>query len=95
MAHASPDRGLRQNWEFKADLTGLATLEGTLDGQRVLGHRGNWPVTHDGPECSTGTFAGEFSGGIYGPKGEEAAGVFDFDGGEAGAFVGAFGGTPQ
>ena len=43
----------------------------------------------------SGDFEGEFSGGIYGPAGTEAAGVFDFDGGEAGAFVGAFGGTNQ
>ena len=41
------------------------------------------------------TFAGEFSGNIYGDKGEEAAGVFDFAGGEAGSFRGAFGGTNQ
>ena len=43
----------------------------------------------------SGDFEGEFSGGIYGPAGTEAAGVFDFDGEEAGAFVGAFGGTNQ
>ena len=51
-------------------------------------------ITHDDLDAS-GKFAGEFSGGIYGPDGEEAAGVFDFDGGEAGAFRGAFGGTNQ
>ena len=38
-------------------------------------------------------FDGMFSGDIYGPSGSEAAGVFDFDGGEAGAFRGAFGGA--
>ena len=33
-----------------------------------------------------------FSGAVYGPDGSEAAGVFSFDGGDAGAFTGAFGG---
>ena len=69
---------------------GLATLEGTMSGNGFSGTTAT--AMHDDLD-SDGTFAGEFSGGIYGPTGSEAAGVFDFDGGEAGAFRGAFGGT--
>ena len=80
--------------EFKADLNNLAMLEGTLDGNGFSGMKATVDSGHTDLDPS-GTFVGEFSGGIYGDKGEEAAGVFDFDGGEAGAFVGAFGGTNQ
>ena len=80
--------------EFTGTLTGLAVLEGTLDGNGFRGTTATVDRNHTELDAS-GTFAGEFSGGIYGDKGEEAAGVFDFDGGEAGAFVGAFGGTNQ
>ena len=79
--------------EFEADLKGLATLEGTLDGDGFSGVTAKG-ITHADLD-SNGTFAGEFSGNIYGDKGEEAAGVFDFAGGEAGSFRGAFGGTNQ
>ena len=79
--------------KFTGMLMGLATLEGTLDGNGFSGMTAKG-IMHPDLDAS-GTFAGEFSGGIYGDKGEEAAGVFDFDGGEAGAFVGAFGGTNQ
>ena len=79
--------------EFTGTLTGLATLEGTLDGNGFSGMKATG-IDHVDLDAS-GDFKGEFSGGIYGDKGEEAAGVFDFDGGEAGAFVGAFGGTNQ
>ena len=79
--------------EFEADLTNLAMLEGTLDGNGFSGMTAKG-IMH--PDLNkTGKFTGEFSGNIYGAKGEEAAGVFDFDGGEAGAFRGAFGGTNQ
>ena len=80
--------------EFTADLDGLAMLEGTIDGNGFSGVTATVERDHDDLDAS-GTFEGEFSGGIYGDKGEEAAGVFDFDGGEAGAFRGAFGGTNQ
>jgi hypothetical protein len=80
--------------KFTAALTGLATLEGTLDGNGFSGMEPPKAISH--PDLDkTGDFDGEFSGGIYGAKGEEAAGVFDFAGGEAGAFRGAFGGTNQ
>ena len=80
--------------EFMGNLMGLATLEGTLDGNGFSGTKATVVRTHAELDAS-GDFEGEFSGGIYGPAGTEAAGVFDFDGGEAGAFVGAFGGTNQ
>ena len=76
--------------EFTGNLTNLAKLEGTLADNGFSGSKAT--VSHDDLDAS-GTFAGEFSGGIYGPTGSEAAGVFDFDGGEAGAFRGAFGGA--
>ena len=79
--------------EFEADLTDLAMLEGTLDGNGFSGTKATQISNADLER--TGTFTGEFSGNIFGDKGEEAAGVFDFDGGEAGAFRGAFGGTNQ
>ena len=80
--------------KFTAALTGLATLEGTLDGNGFSGMESPKAISH--PDLDkTGDFDGEFSGGIYGAKGEEAAGVFDFAGGESGSFRGAFGGTNQ
>ena len=79
--------------EFEADLKGLAMLEGTLDGNGFSGMKAT-QISHDDLDGS-GDFEGEFSGNIYGAKGTEAAGVFDFAGGEAGSFRGAFGGTNQ
>lgn len=75
--------------EFEADLATLATLEGSLSGNTFSGTDAT--VSHADMNAS-GTFDGSFSGAIYGPDGAEAAGVFSFDGGDAGAFVGAFGG---
>ena len=75
--------------EFTGDLVGLAMLEGTLSSNEFEGTDAT--VDHADMD-SSGTFAGSFSGAIYGPDGAEAAGVFSFDGGDAGAFVGAFGG---
>ena len=78
---------------FKGTLTNLATLDGTLADNGFSGIKATG-IEHDDLDAM-GTFTGEFSGNIYGKKGEEAAGIFDFDGGEAGAFVGAFGGSNQ
>ena len=80
--------------EFTAALTGLATLEGTLANNGFSGTKATVDRTSVDLD-SDAKFTGEFSGGIYGPKGTEAAGVFDFAGGEAGSFRGAFGGTNQ
>lgn len=77
--------------KFTGALTGLATLTGTLDGNGFSGMTAKVDRDHTDLDAS-GAFVGEFSGAIYGPAGTEAAGVFDFDGGEAGAFRGAFGG---
>ena len=79
--------------KFTAALTGLATLEGTLDGNGFSGMTAT-AISHTDLDGS-GDFEGEFSGDIYGEKGTEAAGVFEFAGGEAGSFTGAFGGTNQ
>ena len=76
--------------EFKGVLTGLATLEGSLSGYAFSGTKAT-AISHPDLD-SSGTFKGSFSGGIYGDDGSEAAGVFSFMGGEAGSFVGAFGG---
>ena len=75
----------------EAVLTGLATLEGTLSGNGFSGMTAK-AISHNDLD-KAGKFAGSFSGGIYGSSGSEAAGVFDFNGGEAGAFRGAFGGA--
>ncbi len=77
--------------EFKAVLARLATLEGTLSGNGFSGVKAT-DITHEDLD-SDGTFKGSFTGGIYGPAGTEAAGVFNFEGEEAGAFRGAFGGA--
>ena len=79
--------------KFKGVLTGLATLEGLLADNGFSGTKAT-DITHADLDSSE-DFDGEFSGGIYGPTGSEAAGVFDFDGKEAGAFRGAFGGAAQ
>ena len=75
--------------DFTGDLMGLAMLKGDMSGYGFSGTTAT--VSHNDLD-SGGKFKGEFSGGIYGNNGEEAAGVFDFDGDEAGAFTGAFGG---
>ena len=77
--------------EFKGMLTGLATLEGSLSGNGFSGTKAT-AITH--PDLvSTATFKGMFEGGIYGPAGEEAGGIFDFSSTAGGAFRGAFGGA--
>ena len=77
----------------KGVLDKLATLEGDLSGYGFSGTKAT-AISHPDLDAD-GTFEGEFSGGIYGPAGDEAAGVFDFAGGEAGSFRGAFGGTSK
>ena len=80
--------------EVTVNLMGLAMLEGDISGN-----------TFSGDEATVGTnshnlaagadFEGEFMGGFFGDRTDEAGGVFDFgsDGNEDGAFVGAFGGA--
>ena len=81
--------------EFTGDLTGLAMLEGKMTGNGFSGTKATVGADNTFDLDSDGTFAGSFSGNIYGPAGDEAAGVFSFSGGEAGAFRGAFGGTSK
>ena len=78
----------------EVSLTGLAMLEGAIDGNGFMGTEvtdveniGDLTAAADG----TG-YTGEFSGAFYGPRAEEVGGVFDFDGKKLGAFRGAFGG---
>jgi len=75
---------------LEATLAGLATLKGDLTGNAFKGATAT-DIAHRDLNAN-GTFKGSFSGGVYGADGSEAAGVFDFDGGSAGAFRGAFGG---
>ena len=75
---------------FEGNLAGLATLKGSLSGNSFSGKSAT-AIAHADLEA-TGSFSGSFAGNVYGPDGAEAAGVFSFDGKEAGAFTGAFGG---
>jgi len=76
--------------EFTGTLDGLATLEGTLSEGVISGTKAT-DIRHANLTPS-GTFEGSFSGGVYGADGSETAGIFHFDGGNAGAFSGSFGG---
>lgn len=80
-----------------ATLTGLAVLEGRIEGRMFSGTKAT--VTADSRHglAPGGAFAGTFGGGFYGAGGEEAGGIFDFTstGLTAGAFRGAFGGVRQ
>ena len=83
--------------EITATLTGLATLEGTIDTNTFTGTKATVMAEDtDDPHGldMDGKFTGSFSGGFYGTKAAEAGGVFDFtsEDAEAGAFRGAFGG---
>ena len=77
---------------FQGVLTGLATLEGSLSGNGFSGTKATVGENTHGLTAG-GTFSGMFEGGIYGPAGEEAGGVFDFSSTSDGAFRGAFGGA--
>ena len=78
--------------KFQGVLTGLATLEGSLSGNGFSGMKATVADNAYGVTAGA-TLEGMFSGGIYGPDGEEAGGVFDFSSESDGAFVGAFGGA--
>ena len=76
---------------LKADLMGLAMLEGTLDGSMFSGTKATVGANNYGL-TSGGKFTGEFSGGFYGEKAVEAGSTFDFSSTSSGAFRGALGG---
>ena len=88
--------------EVGVRLTGLATLNGTIDGNTFMGTKAallnDADVMEEAADSLGGKFAGNFSGAFFGPLAAEAGGVFDFasdddnDGAnEGGAFRGAFG----
>ena len=83
--------------EITADLAGLATLEGSIDGSMFSGTRATVASGNAHGLTADGAFTGTFSGGFYGPGAAEAGGVFDFTstGMKAGEFRGAFGGRKR
>ena len=91
--------------EVDVTLTGLATLDGTIDGNTFSGTKATLAVDNGAIQDEArdmlgqdAKFAGNFSGAFFGNLAAEAGGVFDFasdddnDGAnEGGAFRGAFG----
>ena len=77
---------------ISADLDGLATLSGSIEGSGFEGTTATVTANSYGLTPG-GAFEGAFSGGFYGPKAAEAGGVFDFSSDDSGAFRGAFGGA--
>ena len=88
--------------EVKVMLMGLASLDGTIDGNTFSGMKAATLLDSDtttveldgaGGLAADGKFEGNFSGAFFGPLAAEAGGVFDFasDDNEGGAFRGAFG----
>ena len=78
---------------LKATLTGLATLEGKIDGSSFKGAKATVAADNMHGLTPGGSFDGMFAGGFYGPKAAEAGGIFDFSSDASGAFRGAFGGA--
>ena len=83
--------------EIFATLTGLATLEGDIDGNTFDGTKATVMDDNDYNLNSDGKFTGYVAGGFYGESAAEAGGVFDFasEDNEEGAFRGAFGGDKK
>ena len=77
--------------EITAALTGLATLEGALDGSGFSGTDASG-ISH-ASLSSGGAYEGEFSGAFFGSKAAEAGGIFAFTSDASGGFHGAFGGA--
>ena len=83
--------------EVDVVLTGLAELEGTIDGN-TFGGSEKPNLSEDnlvGSLANADDFMGSFSGAFFGPKAAEAGGVFDYESedNKNGAFRGSFGGT--
>ena len=91
---------LNMTADFKDDevtvgLTGLATLEGTIEGNIFEGTDvSNVQAIGGLDNTDSKNFTGSFRGGFYGEAAAEAGGVFDYGskGNKMGAFRGAFGG---
>ncbi len=79
--------------ELTATLTGLATLEGAIDGSAFEGTMATAAANNTYGLTPGGDFEGSFSGGFYGAAAAEAGGIFDFSSEGNGAFRGAFGGV--
>ena len=98
ITHQSDDSMMTARFEkneVTVDMTGLATLDGTITGDRFSGTKVSGLVAGKGRLDATGTFTGGFNGAFFGPKGAEAGGVFDYTSKDmkAGAFRGSFGGA--
>ena len=83
--------------EVDVMLTGLAELEGTIDGS-TFGGSEKPNLSEDnlvGGLANADDFMGSFSGAFFGPKAAEAGGVFGYESedNKNGAFRGSFGGT--
>jgi hypothetical protein len=83
--------------EVDVMLSGLAELEGTIDGN-TFGGAGKPNLSDDnlvGGLANADDFMGSFSGAFFGPKAAEAGGVFDYssEDNKNGAFRGSFGGA--
>ena len=83
--------------EITATLTGLATLEGSIDDSMFSGTKATVESGNSHGLTAGGSFTGSFSGGFYGAQAAEAGGTFDFtsEGMRAGEFRGAFGGAKE
>ena len=83
--------------EITAALTGLATLEGSINDSMFSGTKATVASGNSHGLTAGGSFTGSFSGGFYGAQAAEAGGTFDFtsEGMRAGEFRGAFGGAKQ
>ena len=90
--------------DIDVTLSGLATLDGSIDGNMFSGTKivlqDSLPATADVIDANygldgSGDFEGTFEGGFFGPRAAEAGGIFDFasDDNKAGAFRGSFGGS--
>ena len=82
--------------EVDVTLTGLASLDGTIAGDRFSGIKAT-VVANDHGLTADAKFTGSFSGAFFGPLAAEAGGVFDYTSKDMkdGEFRGAFGGDKQ
>ena len=83
--------------EVDVTLAGLATLEGTIDGNTFSGDADAAILAGMHGMDVSADFEGSMDGAFFGPIAVEAGGVFDYssDGDKGGAFRGAFGGVSE
>ena len=83
---------------ISATLDNLGTLEGAINGNGFSGAKADVSGANSALNLdNSGTFTGKFSGSFFGPKAEEAGGVFEFtsEGRKAGEVRGSFGGRRE